>query len=219
MSSTSPFDGSAPRLGLSRLLLIVTGSYSAANMPFWLTWLNEVYPHLQVKVVVTTSAERFVTLQGLSSHRFGDALRDEWPLDDSHARHVEWAQWADGILVYPATFHFLARLALGLVDSPALLAAQCTTAPVIVAPGLPPGGWQSPACAGHVAALSTRPNTVVVPPRPGVSKTTGRPDAWAPALMPAAIRALEGVRQRLAAPSPRDAGPKVPDRAVQEPVQ
>ncbi|MFC9635107.1 flavoprotein [Streptomyces mirabilis] len=188
-------------------------------MPFWLTWLNEVYPNLQVKVVVTPSAERFVTLQGLSSHRFGHALRDEWPLDDSHARHVEWAEWADGVLVYPTTFHFLARLALGLADSPALLAAQCTSVPVVVAPGLPPGGWQSPACAGHVAALSTRSNTAVVSPRPGISKTTGRPDAWAPALMPEAIRVLEGVRRHLAASASRDASAEAHDHAVQEPVR
>ncbi|MFK8846538.1 flavoprotein [Streptomyces sp. Ac-502] len=194
-----------PSLGLSRLLLVVTGSYSAATMPFWLNWLGEVYPATEVKVVLTHSAQRFVTRQGMSGHRSGEVLVDAWPDDDGPARHVEWAEWAEGILVYPATFHFLARLALGLADSPALLAAQCTTAPVVVAPGLPPGGWQSPACAGHVAVLSARPNTVVVPPHPGTSKTTGRPDAWAPALFPRALGELACLRNDLAADSCEEA--------------
>ncbi|MEU9502457.1 flavoprotein [Streptomyces sp. NPDC048196] len=186
-------------LGLSRLLLVVTGSYSAATMPFWLNWLGEVYPATEIKVVLTHSAQRFVTRQGMSAHRSGEALVDAWSDDNSCAPHVEWAEWAEGILVYPASFHFLARLALGLADSPALLAAQCTPAPVVVAPALPPGGWQSPACTAHVAALSARPNTALLPPRPGVSKTTGRPDAWAPALFPHAIRELERLRCGLAA--------------------
>ncbi|MFF9409873.1 flavoprotein [Streptomyces anandii] len=218
MNGTSPFGDTVPSLGLSRLLLVVTGSNSAATLPFWLTWLGEVYPHLQVKVAVTSSAERFVTRHGLASHRFGEAEHDAWPRDDSHARHVEWSEWAQGILVYPATFHFVARLALGLADSPALLAAQCTSGPVAVAPALPPGGWQSPACAAHVAALSMRPNTTVVPPRPGVSRTTGRPDAWAPALMPEAIRALESVRRDLTAGLSPDIGAEAPDHA-EEPAQ
>lgn len=188
-----------PPPALSRLLLVVTGSSSAATMPFWLNWLGEIHPTTEVKVVLTRSAQRFVTRQGMSGHRSGEALVDVWPDDDGCARHVEWAEWAEGFLVYPATFHFLARLALGLADSPALLAAQCTTAPLVVAPALPPGGWQSPACTQHVTALSARPHTVVLPPRPGISKTTGRPDAWAPGLFPHAMGELERLRREQAA--------------------
>ncbi|MEY9949326.1 flavoprotein [Kitasatospora sp. GAS1066B] len=183
-----------PALGLSRLLLVVTGSSSAATMPFWLNWLGELYPALRVQPVLTRSAQRFVTRQGMTGARTGEALLDLWPEDELTARHVEWAEWAEAVLVYPASFHFLARLALGLADSPALLAAQCTTAPLVVAPALPPGGWQSPACVAHVAALTARPNTAVLTPRPAASLTTGRQDAWAPALFPAAIGELERLR-------------------------
>ncbi|MEU8705041.1 flavoprotein [Streptomyces sp. NPDC048565] len=185
-----------PPLGISRLLVVVTGSASASNMPFWLTWLGQVYPELETRVVVTRSAERFVTLQALMDHRGTDVRTDTWPADEPSALHVEWAEWAEAVLVYPATFHFLARCALGLADSPALLAIQCCTVPVVLAPALPPGGWQSPVCAGHVAALAERPNTAVVPPVPAVSRTTGRKDAWAPAILPEVLREVERLRER-----------------------
>ncbi|MFI8948943.1 flavoprotein [Streptomyces sp. NPDC053750] len=193
--SGPPGEGGAPALGVERLLLVVTGSVSAAHMPFWLNWLGMSYPGLQTNVVLTRSAGRFVTRSALSTGSEGcEVHTDTWPEEDTHARHVEWGEWAQAVLVYPASFHFLARLALGLADSPALLAAQCTTAPVVVAPALPPGGWQSPACVAHVTALAARPNTEVLTPLQGVSRTTGRQEAWSPALLPDALRAIERLR-------------------------
>ncbi|MGC9381745.1 flavoprotein [Streptomyces sp. MH13] len=190
-----PGAGGAPALGIERLLLVITGSVSAAHMPFWLNWLGMCYPGLETQVVLTRSAGRFVTRQALSTGPEGREVRtDSWPEEDTHARHVEWGEWAQAVLVYPASFHFLARLALGMADTPALLAAQCTTAPVVVAPALPPGGWQSPACVGHVTALEARPNTEVLTPLQGVSRATGRQEAWAPALLPDALRAIERLR-------------------------
>jgi len=199
-SATSPIPDApgaagAPALGIERLLLVVTGSVSAAHMPFWINWLGGTYPGLETKTVLTRSAQRFVTRHALSSGPGRcEVFTDTWPEEESNARHVEWGEWAQAVLVYPASFHFLARLALGLADTPALLAAQCATAPVVVAPALPPGGWQSPACVGHVTALRSRPNTEVLTPLQSVSRTTGRREAWSPALLPDALRAVERLR-------------------------
>ena len=134
-----------PELGISRMLLVVTGSVSAADLPFWVEWLRASYPDLQIRVVVTRSAERFVTRVALAGRSGGEAFLDAWPDDESVARHVEWERWAQAIVVYPATLNFIARLALGLADTPAMLAAQCATVPVVLAPALPPGGLDSAA--------------------------------------------------------------------------
>lgn len=188
-----------PDLGLSRLLLVATGSVSAADLPFWSTWLRTYYPELQVTVVLTPNARRFVTRAGLQGRVNGEVLDDVWPDDDVRARHVELSEWAQAVLVFPCTFSYCARLALGLADSPSLLAAQCTPAPVVLAPALPPGGAQSPAFRQHLAALVGRVNVTVVPPQPGYSTTTGRLDAWAPALLPHCVEEVERLRLRLAA--------------------
>ncbi|MEU9924773.1 flavoprotein [Streptomyces griseoluteus] len=189
----------APALNIDRLLVVTAGSAFATGMPYWADWLRLSYPELEIKLVLTRTAQRFVTRQALAGrlHRHGEVLVDEWPEDEVTARHVELATWAQAVVVYPATFHFTARLALGLADSPALLACHCTRAPVAVAPALPPGGLESAAFQAHWAVLADRPNIVLVPPHPGVSLTTGRPDAWVPPLLPEVIGMLEHRRAEL----------------------
>ncbi|MFF8829723.1 flavoprotein [Streptomyces sp. NPDC015131] len=197
---THPGDGAGgvPELGVSRLLLVGTGSVSVSDLPFWAEWLRAGYPGLEVRTVLTRSAERFVSPAAVAARTGGEVLTDAWPDDTSPARHVAWAEWAEAVVIHPATLHFVARLALGLADTPAVLAAQCTTAPVAVAPALPPGGLESAAYRAHWAALTARDNVVVAPPRPGTSATTGRAGAWVPALLPDVIELLEARRRALA---------------------
>ncbi|MFF3689145.1 flavoprotein [Streptomyces sp. NPDC002187] len=186
-----------PDPGLTRLLLVVTGSAYAWSTPYWLESLRLSCPELEVRVVLTRSAERFVTRQAVGARVDGAVSADAWPEDEATARHVEWAEWAEAIVVHPATVHFMARLALGLADSPALLAAQCTRAPVAVAPALPPGALDSAAVRKHWAELATRPNVVLVPPVQGRSMTTGRADAWVPPPLAEVLRLVAERRAEL----------------------
>lgn len=179
-----------PPLQLQRLALIATGSVAAADLPFWATWLRTTYPDLEVTAVLTRSARRFVSAAALSGRLRGRVLEDVWPEDVGDARHVSLHRWAEGFLVFPCTLDYLARLALGMGDSPSMLAAQCTTAPIVLAPALPPGGQESPAYRRHAEAVVQRPNVTLVPPQPGTSVTTKEHDAWAPALLPDCINAL-----------------------------
>jgi phosphopantothenoylcysteine synthetase/decarboxylase len=190
---------SPPALDVRRLALVVTGSANASAMPFWLTWLREAYPELETRVLVTRSAQRFVTRAALAGRTPGDVLVDEWPADDDRARHVELTEWAEAFIVYPATLHFLARFALGLADTPALLAAQCTPGQVVIAPALPPGGMFSAAYRAHWATLAERENVVLIPPKAGLSLTTGRTDAWVPPAFPEVVAALAQRRAELIA--------------------
>ncbi|GGX15361.1 hypothetical protein GCM10010297_40990 [Streptomyces malachitofuscus] len=164
----------------NRLLLVATGSLMAAHLPTQLLWVRRQQPSLEIQVVLTRAAGQFVGKEALHMIAGRPALDDAWEpgADTAGARHVEWSRWAELAVVWPATLHYTARLALGLADSPSLLALHCTDAPVGVAPSLPPGGWQSPVMSGHVAALEARPGVKVVPPEPGPSMTTGKSDAW-----------------------------------------
>ncbi|WP_254706559.1 flavoprotein [Streptomyces lunaelactis] len=205
--------GTPVDLGLTRMLVVVTGSAFAWSTPYWLEHLRLSCPGVEVRVVLTRSAERFVTRQAVGSRVGGAVSTDTWPDEDDTARHVAWAEWAEAIVVYPATVHFMARLALGLADSPVLLAAQCTRAPVVVAPALPPGALEGDAFRGHWATLAARPNIVLVPPVPGRSLTTGREDAWVPPPMPEVLQLiaerqteLAAARDRSAVPGPLESG-------------
>jgi phosphopantothenoylcysteine synthetase/decarboxylase len=167
----------APTLGFSRLCLVVTGSAIASSAPAWLTWLTETYPDLEVRTLLTRSARRFTTLQALDLRSPLGVEVDEWT-DTNGPLHVELAQWMDGMVVYPATYSFTSRLAAGLADSPAVLAALCTPSVVALAPALPPNALQNHAFAERWQTLGRRPNVVLAPPRAGVSLSTGRNDGW-----------------------------------------
>jgi phosphopantothenoylcysteine decarboxylase/phosphopantothenate--cysteine ligase len=107
---------------------------------------------LELRVAVTRNAERFVTRGALGPMSGGNALLDAWPDGPvDRALHVELAEWADTVIVHPASLHFLARLAQGLADTPVLLALQCTTAPVVLAPALPPGAERRQTRGGGVS--------------------------------------------------------------------
>lgn len=181
-----------PALRTRRMLLIVTGSVSAAYLPSQLMWLRTRYRELETQVVLTRSAGRFVSKEALG-HIAGRAVRDDAWAEDAEtplAEHVDWWMWADSVVVYPATMNFISRLALGVSDTPSLLTLHCTEVPIVVAPALPPGGWQSETMTRHVASLRSRSNVVVVPPVPGLSFATGERDGWSAAPLRVVLREL-----------------------------
>ncbi|MEU0139668.1 flavoprotein [Streptomyces albidoflavus] len=188
-------------VGARRLLVIGAGSVTAAHLPFWASWLKAGHPGTEARYVLTGAATKFVTREALTAIGGCDVLTDRWPDEpEPRARHVDLAQWPDAIVVLPATLNYLARLATGLGDSPSVLALQCTRAAIALAPALPPGGAESVAYAEHTARLRARRNVVVVPPHPGLSTTSGKRDAWAPASFPEVLAAADGLRAELEAP-------------------
>lgn len=190
-------DDGAPQQGTldldgTHLLLVATGSISVAFLPYWVNWLRIVVPGASTRLVLTPTARRFVSPEALGALLGTPVEIDTWdtdPAGGTGARHVDLARWADGVLIHPCTFSYLARLATGSGDSPSMLALQSTSAPVVLCPALPPGAADGWAYARHLAALEDR-GVTVLPPVPGRSVTTGEHDAASPAAFPAAVEAL-----------------------------
>ena len=165
-----------PRLETARLLLVVSGAASAGYLPFWVNWLRSGYPQAALRVVLTRSAERFVTRQSMALLSGSPVVPDVWAEDDVEPtpRHIHLAEWPDAVVVYPASAQFLARLALGLADTPSILALQCTRAVVGLSPSVPPGMVDNPGYGRHLDLLRERHNIVVAPTQVGRSASTGR---------------------------------------------
>jgi hypothetical protein len=108
-------------------------------------------------------------------------------------------EWCDCVVVYPACLNFVSRLANGLGETPAMLALQCTSAPIAIAPALPAGAEANPIVAGNLKRLTERRNVVVAPTTPVRSLTTGRNDAGGAVPLWTLIESLEGLRRDLAA--------------------
>lgn len=137
---TSPSSSERP----TRVLLGVSGGIAAFKAVLLLRVLKKA--GFDVKVVMTEAATRFVgvaTLHALSGH---PVISSTWQLQhtDKGELHVELAEWADAVVIYPATSHIIGSLAAGLNDDVLQLCCTCATGPVILSPAMHTAMARSP---------------------------------------------------------------------------
>jgi phosphopantothenoylcysteine decarboxylase/phosphopantothenate--cysteine ligase len=77
--------------------------------------------------------------------------------------HIDWARWADCVVVAPATADTLARLAQGRADDMLAAVALATAAPLVVAPAMNPSMFASDPVREALEALRGRAAVVVEP--------------------------------------------------------
>ena len=110
-----------------------------------------------VQVVMTESAEQFitpVTLQALSN---APVYRSQWDAREANnMAHINLTRQADAVLVAPASADFIARLVHGRADdllSLLCLARPADRCPLILAPAMNREMWDHPATRRNVAQL------------------------------------------------------------------
>lgn len=127
------------------LLLAVSGGI-AAYKACELVSLARKADH-QVRVMMTANALRFVgrhTFEALSEHAvLVGTFQDK---RDAGIDHIAWAQWADAVVVAPATANLLGKLACGLADDgvTTVLMAVPEGIPVYLAPAMNTHMWRHP---------------------------------------------------------------------------
>ncbi|WP_026574832.1 bifunctional phosphopantothenoylcysteine decarboxylase/phosphopantothenate--cysteine ligase CoaBC [Bacillus sp. UNC438CL73TsuS30] len=136
-----------------KIVLCVTGGiavYKAAALTSKL-----VQAGVQVKVILSESASKFVTpltFQALSRNEVYIDTFDE--KDPSVIAHINLADWADLILVAPATANTIAKLANGLGDNMMTTTLLATQAPVWIAPAMNVHMYDHPAVKKNLAILA-----------------------------------------------------------------
>lgn len=144
------------------IVLCVTGGIAAFKSVLLLRLLTKA--GADVRVVMTESATRFIgplTFEALSNHA---VLTNLWQTGGKGGEsHIQLAEWADAIVVVPATANTLARMVHGFADD--LIAATLLAArgPVVVAPAMHHRMWGHPATQSNVETLRARGVTVVFP--------------------------------------------------------
>ncbi|RIW36358.1 bifunctional phosphopantothenoylcysteine decarboxylase/phosphopantothenate--cysteine ligase CoaBC [Bacillus salacetis] len=134
------------------ILLCVTGGiavYKAAALTSKL-----VQAGAQVKVIMSASARQFVTpltFQALSRNEvFTDTFDEKNP---EVIAHIDLADWADLVLVAPATANVIGKLANGIVDDMVTTTLLATTAPVWIAPAMNVHMYGHPAVQKNISEL------------------------------------------------------------------
>ncbi|OPZ89864.1 MAG: Coenzyme A biosynthesis bifunctional protein CoaBC [candidate division TA06 bacterium ADurb.Bin417] len=105
---------------------------------------------------MTPEAVKFVTpltFQSLTGERvyldmFDEAGAAEWEIE-----HVSLAEWADLVLVCPATANLISKAAVGLADDLLSATLLTTRKPVVFVPAMNSGMWNNPILQARVAEL------------------------------------------------------------------
>jgi len=145
-----------------RILLAISGGIAAYKTPELLRALRKA-GH-DVRCVLTPEATRFVSplvLQSLSGRSVRLDLFDAG--EEGEIDHIGLADWAELVLVAPATANLLAKMAHGLADDLVSTVLLATRAPVLVAPAMNLNMWAHPATATNVAILRSRGVDLVGP--------------------------------------------------------
>ena len=172
-----------------KILLGVTGGIAAYKAPELVRQLGAL--GADVRVVLTRGAGEFVaekTLAVLSRHPVYTDLFDrdgEFPV-----LHVGLAEWAEAILVAPATAHFFGRVAGGLADDLLTAVMMSATAPAFLAPAMEENMLASGAVAANLQTLAARGYQLIEPETgPLASGASGRGRMPEPAALAAAVAA------------------------------
>jgi phosphopantothenoylcysteine decarboxylase/phosphopantothenate--cysteine ligase len=130
---------------------------------------------LEVHVVMTAAAGKFIQplmFAALTGHKVITSLWDESeigagsseaPGEQNGIEHIGEAQWADALVVAPATANILAKFAHGIADDFLTTMYLATQAPVLVAPAMNVNMWEHPATQGNLEVLRRRGVRVVEP--------------------------------------------------------
>lgn len=149
-----------------KIVLGVTGSIASYKAVDLASKLTQAGAH--VDVVMTTSAQKFVTPLTFQAVTGRVVYTDMWQTDQSgglptHIAHVGLGEGADLFVVAPITANSLAKLAYGLADDLLSVTALAVRCPILVAPAMDGGMYDHPATQANLQILRERSVYILEP--------------------------------------------------------
>ncbi|WP_270181821.1 bifunctional phosphopantothenoylcysteine decarboxylase/phosphopantothenate--cysteine ligase CoaBC [Alkalihalobacillus sp. CinArs1] len=108
----------------------------------------------EVKVLMTHSASQFVTPLTFQTLSRNDVYQDTFEeKDPASVAHIDLADWADIVLIAPATANMIGKLANGIADDMMSTTLLATQAPIFVAPAMNVHMYEHPAVLRNMSIL------------------------------------------------------------------
>ena len=128
-----------------RVLIAVGGGIAAYKICEVVSTLFKI--GVEVRVVLTRSAQQFITPLTLATLSRHPAYTDEnfWQPTHSRPLHIDLGEWADLIVIAPLTANTLAKLAYGMADNLLTNTVLASTCPVLLAPAMNTDMWEQQA--------------------------------------------------------------------------
>jgi 3-polyprenyl-4-hydroxybenzoate decarboxylase len=145
-----------------RVVLGISGAIASIDAPQVIRGLYAA--GCDARVALTRSAAKLVSraaLDALTHHQVWGGL---WQRSaELPVPHVNLAEWAELVLIYPASATTLSRIATGNCSDLVAAIATATRAPVVVVPSMNDAMYESPAVQANLAALRDHGHHVVHP--------------------------------------------------------
>lgn len=114
-----------------------------------------------VKVVMTPSAKQFVTPETLSVLSKNEVLIDFFDTQSNWNNHVHLAEWANLIVIAPATANTLAKMATGICDNLLCAVYLSARSKVYIAPAMDLDMYQHPSTKSNLDVLKNNGNIII----------------------------------------------------------
>lgn len=144
-----------------KIVVMISGGVAAYKAVILVRGLQKLGAH--VRVAMTKSATEFVTPKTLAVLTNEPVLTDLFLSGDQQIGHIDLADWADLMIVVPATANLIGKMANGLADDAVSAVLSARHVPTFVAPAMNVNMWQNPAFQRNLALLKADGVHVIAP--------------------------------------------------------
>ncbi len=150
------------RLSGKHIVLGITGSIAAYKAAYLLRGL--VKEGAEVQVVMTPAAKEFITPVTMSALSGKPVASDFFSANDgTWYSHVDMGQWADLMVIAPATASSLGKMAHGISDNLLITTYLSAKCPVMIAPAMDLDMFRHPANQTNLEILRSCGNIILEP--------------------------------------------------------
>ncbi|MEZ0535786.1 bifunctional phosphopantothenoylcysteine decarboxylase/phosphopantothenate--cysteine ligase CoaBC [Caldicellulosiruptoraceae bacterium PP1] len=147
------------------ILIIISGGIAAYKVCELIRLLKK--REANIKVIMTKNATNFITpltIQTLSQNR---VYIDSFEYSNYDIEHISLSDWADLVIVAPATANIIGKFANGIADDLATTTLLATKKPIIIVPSMNTNMYENKSVQRNIETLKNENGVIVVEPESG----------------------------------------------------
>ncbi|MEJ8591065.1 bifunctional phosphopantothenoylcysteine decarboxylase/phosphopantothenate--cysteine ligase CoaBC [Riemerella anatipestifer] len=146
-------------LNNKKILIAITGGIAAYKINLLVR--DFVKAGANVKVILTPSAEKFVSKLTLATLSKNEVLSELISEDEEWNNHVELGLWADAMIIAPCTANTLAKMVHGICDNLVIATYLSAKCPVFIVPAMDLDMYQHPSTKRNLDLATTFGNHII----------------------------------------------------------
>jgi phosphopantothenoylcysteine decarboxylase/phosphopantothenate--cysteine ligase len=157
---------SKDKLTGKKILLGVTGCIAAYKSSFIIR--EFIKRGAEVKVVMTPSATEFITPLTLATLSHNEVIVNTFPSDQKNGTklstwHIDYALWADLMLIAPVTINTIAKISYGFADNALTTLVTALRSPLVIAPAADVDMFNNPINKENLTKLEKLGHYIIYP--------------------------------------------------------